>query len=85
MYKYAKYMHENLVKLATKYEKIKRNKGEKTKITIEPGRKRQKSPQPCSRLPPIEDKCSPRLQQLSGLLEKIADLEAFMNDDEDFC
>lgn len=80
MYKYAKYMHENLVKLAKKYQKDKKNKNDRTKITIEPGLKRQKSP----RYVEFLDKTSPRLQQLSGLLEKIADLEDFMNEDREF-
>lgn len=77
MYKYAKYMHENLVKLAKKHQKDKKIKSDRTKITIEPSLKRQK----CPRYVEFGDKTSPRLQQLSGLLEKIADLEDFMNED----
>ena len=80
MYKYAKYMHENLVKLSKKHHNQKKNKNDRTKITIEPSLKCQKHP----RYVEFRDKTSPRLQQLSGLLEKIADLEDFMNEDWEF-
>lgn len=83
MYKYAKYMYGNVVELADKYQRLKKTKNKNTKITIEAGDPCAKS-RPQHQQPNVSDRSSPKLKQLSDLLEKIADLDAFMNNDEDF-